>query len=59
MENIANIIKYYAELNKLYRAGVRIGATAVKQQKCIAAFWQSHNDIAAFEQLLYCRQSPN
>ena len=52
MENLSNIINDYAELNKLYRAVSVSGKLLFEQQKSITAFWQSHNDTAAFEQLL-------
>ena len=52
MESISNIIKDYSELNKLYRAVSVSGRLLFEQQKSITAFWQSHNDTAAFEQLL-------
>ena len=52
MENISNIINDYAELNKLYRAVSVSGRLLFEQQKGITAFWQSHNDTAAFEQRL-------
>ena len=52
MESISNIIKDYSELNKLYRAVSVSGQLLFEQQKSITAFWQSHNDTTAFEQLL-------
>ena len=52
MESISNIIKDYVELNKLYRAVSVSGQLLFEQQNSITVFWQSHNDTAAFEQLL-------
>ena len=52
MKSVSNIINDYAELNKLYRAVSVSGRLLFEQQKGITAFWQSHNDTAAFEQLL-------
>ena len=52
MKSVSNIIKDYSELNKLYRAVSVSGRLLFEQQKSITAFWQLHNDTAAFEQLL-------